>query len=47
MTNLGEHIGGEGVLVILTDGLVPPQVVADLVPTELDAGAGDHPDREE
>ena len=42
MADPGEHVGGEDVLVIPTDGFVSPQVVTYLVPAELDAGAGDH-----
>ena len=41
----GEHVGGEDILIILTDGFVSPQIVAYLVPAELDAGAGDHSDK--
>ena len=43
LSDLGVHAGGEHVAVVPTDGLIPPQVVANLVPAELDAGARDHP----
>ena len=41
--HLGVHVGGEHVLVVRGDALVPAEVVPHLVAAELDAGAGDHP----
>ena len=41
--HLGVHVGGEHVLVVRADALVPAEVVPHLVAAELDAGAGDHP----
>lgn len=41
---LGIHVGREHIFIVDADALIPPQIISHLSPTELDAGAGHHPE---